>query len=612
MVVRLRSFEPSPLTKMISRVTAPRSLAACTAGALVALGGISWPYVTLAAGMAWGLQKLAVNTLSGGKTLRSVVFVAMEHLSKVSKYRIEGGLPYITIPPVLEALEKLGNEPDVAVARQVLNDILEFENNFDLSGFTNGFLIRDYLHEVSQLKPGEKIGIPLSWMSLMDKYGRPNLSGHIILGTIERKSTGKFQLQVFNGGDGNSFHERKMLNQFTDMYQTLILDEIAEELLFAFIQEAAKFHAYGINHNSQRNYEALERLGGTPIQTEDPRHWNRDQLGNSCSGYSVRCLVRALLEPAQFDRFEREMFLLSTQRIKEGIERGGFWEKTKEHHFVYRELRGAQIRLGKEDPGIIENQPPFMAQAASKVQATFWNYLFPIDFFTAGGCNIDEYMRIECLDLLPDLTHAYDAFRQSCLNRMPDSQALSKEFSRLYQTLNVEEKEKLGAYAKPILQNAVQFDSYFDEAIKILYQIFFSKLKYAITDPLAIDMQQAIKALKEEDFPYAREKIEKVYLEVSQLEKISREVAREFELLMTELIFTDPAIGFEEKDLRAGAVYIFEILSKKLDQSGFLRRQQLLRNSYYLNEAITEYIKLDLSHQFPHSPWRTDLLQWNA
>lgn len=367
------SFQPSFLAKILSQTTAPRTLLAASTLGLATLMGAPLAVSAAVAAAALGAQHVVTKMLSGGDTLRSAVFVAAEHLTGPT---VQGGLPHLIIPPLLKALKTM-NSPDAIIARNCLEGLLNFETHFDYLGISNQALVSDLQKKIHLLKPGQKMAFPLSNVS-------PTLGGHVIMGSIERKMNGQFLVRYHNGGDCNSgleYHHAKTDKETGQKcYQTTLeIDEIDEKNLPTFIKTVTSLHSFRLGHDTNKVYRAISLLNGKILPpSEDERYWSRAQYGSSCSGYAVKCLLNSLLTPENSQLFELRLLKQMTKDLKQGIQKGYFWDATTEHHLVYEELRGKLTRLGGSDPGPIENiKISYLAKAASKTQQSFWKIRVP-------------------------------------------------------------------------------------------------------------------------------------------------------------------------------------------------------------------------------------------
>ena len=643
-VARNPVFTPSLSAKCLGELTAPRTLVAGgTLGAMM-LAGASLPVSIIAGGVALGSQKLFTKVVSGGDVLRPVVFVAADHLAEP---QIQGGLPTLTIPPVLEALNAMQTE-DSVLAKKCLQSILNYENYFNVLGVSNGILVADLIKTIRRLRPGQQIALPFSWMNI--KSG-----GHIIIGSIERKKNRNFIVRVHNGGDGllGSHHWKKDAETGCRLYQTTLeIDDVSKARIAPFIKQITSLHAFRLSHDSAAVYQSLLLLDGRILPpNSDQRFWSREQRGQSCSGYSVKCFLRTLLMPQSFQEFERHFLSQSAARLKTGIETGWFWEATSEHRSTYAEIRSKLLRLGEDSQDLIENvKTTRLAQISLNIGKSFWHL-----FFQKAGERVyfDDSIRIINLRQFHKLNMAFrkvipvadkieaakvaeaqgfdsaqwqskagDRARKLLRNYSRLSRAyaqFSKEFRQLRTSLDRseisrEDLSKLNRYAALILDQTCHgpLDSQWKQTTGLFFGALFPYIKYRITDSGAQQLLQAVVCLKQNKMREARVILEQVYARVEALSHVSPELAEQYEYVMIDIFRGRAPKTLEEMELHAAVGVILAEVRVKLSihiQHVKFGKERVphLTASPNLDYCLSEYLVFRLDQEFPESPWKTSI-----
>jgi hypothetical protein len=372
-------FTSSPALELSSIVMDPRSLIAGGLAGGARLLGAS-PTLSLAIGAgAWALQSLFKNIVSGGDHLRPAVFLSAEQESD----KIRGGIHSLTIPPVVECLEKM-NAPHARNAAKALKDILFYVQHFDYTGLTNGALIRQCKDAVLDLKIGEVFAMPCSIFSIIG-------GGHCMIALFERKADG-FVVTIHNP-DPISHYKKGVAGK--QIKQTgLQIENVQLEELTHFIDVLAKQHAVGKDGLFTmifKFYDHVKDLHGKfSPPSSDTRLWSEGQKGLSCSGYSVKCLVRSLLSKEEYKEFQTRFMAQMVKKLSQGMKLGYFWENTPDHHLILKMLKLKLQGCPKRwmDPEVIEMinkkedvQPSLLGELSWRCERRFWDLLFgPVDF----------------------------------------------------------------------------------------------------------------------------------------------------------------------------------------------------------------------------------------
>lgn len=598
------SFQPSFLARTLSQFTAPRTLVTCGALGVAILCGASIPIALGAAGIALAAQQVATKIVSGGDVLRSAVFMEAEPLSIVS---VKGGLPIITIPPMLEAL-RLVDSPDARIAVNCLENLLNYETNFNLLGISNAPLVNELIHHVINLEPGQKTALPFSYM-------HPKEGGHIIIGSVEKKDGGKFIVRFHNGGQGLNNHYNKVESATGNrLYQTTLeIDDVEEFNLIPFIHQMTSLNVFRSNHKFSDVYGSILLLKGNVLPpSSDSRLWTRAQEGMSCSGYSLRCFLLSILTPESFREFEFKFLTLATAKLKDEIENGSFWNQTSEHKIAYHELRGKLIRIGGTDPGQLENvSTSQLANVASKAQALFWSRFFSPPFFTHGMCG-DEFERIGLI--------FYEELHSSYIRAIESYTVVNDVFKIKTDEETKADKNKFNRLFKKFVENIdsslfsgndlAEIDDYinrnaFNIPLQNIYKTSFSNLEFISTEENVLKLLRGVEHLKKKEYPAARKELENVYRQVESLESISSETAKEYAYAMCKMLYflNYPAEQLEDIELRAAAAVIFAKLAEKASDKG----KEFLKLSGIFERSLENYRKHRLEKEFPNSPWSEDI-----
>lgn len=596
------SFQPSLASRVLSEITAPRTLVTgATLGAAI-LVGASLPFAVAAAGLGFAAQQIATKVLSGGDVLRSAAFVEADYLSILS---IRGGLPTITIPPILETLGQMPSE-DAQVAANCLEGLLNYENQVDFMGINNTVLVNELIEHVNQLQPGQKAALSFSFMN--SKGG-----GHIVIGSIERKENGKSIVRFHNGGLGLDYHyERREAETDNTIYQTTLeVDEVDEENLIPFIRQVCALHAFRPDHDESKLYQSILLLKGKILPpSSDPRLWSRVQEGMSCSGYSLRCFLQSILTPKTLHEFDIRFLTDSTAKLKEGIKNGWFWDQTAQHMMAYQELRGRLIRMGGEDPGPLEEAlPSRMSDLTSKAQKTFWGLFFPPPIFS--GLCYNEFERIGAVhfeELHASFIDTTD-FNINFSRSVEEKKAAISKFQEQFDLFCKDLDRSLFSEDDLKIIDKHSEEGYQQLALQHIYKTLFSNLDYTLHDEGAVKLLKAIDHLKRKDFPKARKKLEKVYHLTNTLQNISSETAKDYAHAMIHMLYLrTPTEELEDLELRAAAT---AILTKLKDKVADKKNKYFTHTTLFYN-SLKFYRNLRLDKEFPESPWVRDIFDLHA
>lgn len=375
-------FEPSLGAKGIAFITSPKAMPLWLGAGASALTDCSKAMCLLAMIVAYVVYTLLIKTLSGGSTLRSAAFNEAEHLSKKE---VMGGLPFITVPPVIKALDKMDSNNALA-AKSALEGLLAYDAHFERFGF-NHLLMRDIGDTIQKMKPGQIIAIPLGFMSI-------TLEGHVIVGSIQCVEEGKFILRIHNGGEGVERHHYRRTEQESgrQLYQTTLeIGAVSHSKLLDFIKSAATNSTFYRKHSTEKMYSLIDPLETSILPpNEDARYWMREQSGNSCSGYSIKCFLKFMLSAEEFRQYRIHFLELAIAELGKGLKSGHFYERTREHQLVFSELCTKYRKLTNCDidpsAGQIESSS-MLAHFASRLQSAFWTFVFrtPINSNTGSS-----------------------------------------------------------------------------------------------------------------------------------------------------------------------------------------------------------------------------------
>lgn len=588
-------FQPSFLSNACSQLTAPRTFTACGALGTSILLGASLPFAAATAGIALASQKMLAKVIFGGDTLRSAVFLEAEHLSL---FAIQGGLPIVTIPPILEVLQTMHSH-DAVVALDCLTSVLNFEKQFDYTGFNNAVLVDDFIYHIIQLEPGQKTALSFSVIA-------PFQGGHVLIGSIEKKEDGQYIIRYH--GESLDYHYKKLdpRTGYTIYQNILEIDDVNISNLIPFIQEMTTFSTLRPGHTQEKVYEALRLLNGTILPpNEDPRFWSKPQIGFSCSGYAIKCFLQTVLTKETFKEFEFQFLVMSTGKLKKGIENGWFWDRTQLHKSAYQELREKLVSIGGGDPGPLHKTTSSqISDLALKVQKKFWGFYFaPSVQLTVGR---EEFQRVGLVHY-PDITQwTYGILGQG------SSVTSFKEI--------VDARTKLGDLCRELYW-AIPDDHYdandreeifkhwregnYLVALQLIYRNIFPYIDHIPSDPVAVQLSQAIEHLQENELMDAYKKLQSVYHAILPLEGISQDSAIDYGHVMIQMLYLPPSMdSVEQIELRAAASIIFERLTYKAD----FPSRKYVRLTRHFHETIKAYHQLKIHKIFPASPWRQDIV----
>lgn len=607
------SFQPSRTARVLSYLTSPKTIAGTIGAGVAALAGCAAPACLVVGGAVVTIQQLFIKTVSGGKTLRSAAYIQADHLSRMN---IQGGFRSMIIPQVLQALDKM-DSANAIKAKSALHSFLTFEEYFDYLGINNHFLVQDFIQKVEQLQPGQIVAWTLSYMKASLKNYTPTIGGHVILGSIERTVNGKYLLRIHNGGEGvSTYHYRRYEKESGRLLfqTTLEIDDIAFPELVTFIKAAAANQAFRPSNSVEKLYELTSALKGKYLPPrEDPRFWMRPQMGNSCSGYSVKCFLRVILSKEEYITFRKQFLVLCVDNLKKGLEKGWFFEKTEEHRLVFKELNAKLMRLeGIERT--VATKSSVLVRAAAQIQKKFWNSVFPISFETFHnmklGLDTDEFIRLSKHQFFKRLSDSYrevDAARnkENVETFEKCQKAFQLELHDFYQKLD---KSKYSVKEQSELEKCVLEIQKTGKILKLncdyqschlyhFYKLVFRKCSMVLTDALATRLKEVIDHLNTQNFKEARAILEGAFkLGIPDSQKLTEKQKEELEFTLCQTLYLEDSLVLEDMDLRAGLAILFQ----KMD---FIP-------PYYLTKNMGFFQELRFDQAFPDTPWAKMIVEY--
>ncbi len=495
-------FKPSlPLT-ISSTLTSPENLIAGALAGGAALFGASLPLTMAIGGGAILLQKLFKKIVSGGEALRPAAFLSAESTSS----EIRGGVHSLIIPPVLECVKKM-DTPNSKKLEKGLENILFYVQHFDYTGLTNHRLVELCKEKIRNLNPGEMIALPCSHFS-------PSNSGHLMIAVFERKAD-SFSVTIHNS-NGINHYEKCDLGK--SLYQTgLQIDEVQLPNLFPFIEGLSRLHSVRSKNSRDKLYRELVPAlkGKFAAPSDDSRIWNKDQQGMSCSGESVKCLIRSLLTKEEYNEFKMRFFSSMVIKLEQGLESGHFWEQTADHHLILKMLKLKLMGMPKEHmekevldilkkPDSIE--PSSLAKLSKHVEKRFWDFVFGETLIEQ-----DKYMlkvfdllnpKINCLKLNLEFFPIEDDVEELCIQTTALFKKLEKD-----PAFSVKERQELFAAFKDferfksktkVLENE---NNLLLEKINRLNEAMIPYFKGHPTQPFIADLFKAMDLIKQKKDP---------------------------------------------------------------------------------------------------------------
>lgn len=583
------NFYPSSMTKILSSITRVESLVSFSSLSVSIITGYGiFPPLAVCA-IIFTIYNLFARIVSGGAWLRSTVFSQAEHLSRMT---IQGGLPTMTLPPMIQTLRKIG----LYEAAMCLQDVLNYERSCDRLGIHPHLLTQDLVASITKLPTGKMMGISLNSLELF--------GGHVMMGSIERKENSSFILRIHDGGDSSTFHYSAIdKNGRIVIQSTLEIDEIALENLIDFVRYTSTFHHFRKGNDFTKIYKAIPLLHGKilPPKNIDSSCWLIPQTGTSCSGYSFKCFLHFILSKDQLKKYECCFLESAVENIKESLFNGFLWERTKKHQIALRELSITLNSKKKlELPHIDDRETFCFNPLVEKIEHTFWSMIFPIDFarcqFQQLGVNVDDYWAVGTLPCFKLLHESLLQIKDK--NAVKQKHARIDDFLQAYsdflQQMNEEayskdERIKLDQISAELSQGN-SFSS-FSSTIKEFYQLTFKKeFTLDLSHPLINSLFECITNLKECSFQKARTLLETVMLKSRIFEESLSDQLAFLSFLTLDL---EEAVLMEEIELRAALSYFF-ISSKIPPPSYLLKNLQLYQN-------------LRLDKIFRKSIWRESL-----
>ncbi|MEM1282504.1 MAG: hypothetical protein AAGG81_03015, partial [Chlamydiota bacterium] len=514
--------------------------------------------------------------VTGGETLRPAVFIGAEHLSEE---KIQGGLPYLTIPPLLEALEKI-DSLNSKIAKSCLEDVLEYEKNISQLGICNQFLINDLENKIKSLKPKQILGVSLAVMW--------TFSGHVVMGSIERKENGKFLLRVHNAGDGRQHHYTKRENG-RELIQTYETEEIEEDDLIDFMRVATSLRTFRPSHDTGTLYYALKELNGNKLpESENPSLWNPSQTGYSCSGHSYKCFIKSILSEKEFEQFEKTFLSQAVNRLQNGLENGYFWEKSEKHQMALKDLSLELSRLTHENcPPPEHYEPSTLSEMTAAIDEQFWKLIFRKNNFE-WDINEAYYAAIDL--------KFFENFKEA--QRIRASEMLVSRKKKKYKNLADDFYSKLNEenytneewkFINDVLKNL--FPNCYSEKGKLFKIIYTKELNISLVDEKAIEMKNIIQLLSENKLKEARKSLSTLYPTITS-ENLSDSNRDEMIAIFCDSFSLQDPNTLEDIELRAGLASTFKKLGLELPT---IQVSQLKK-----------YRGMKLNEVFPESPWRQD------
>lgn len=632
------AFEPSWSARWVGLSTSPRALVGYTALTASLMAGLP-SYAALACScLALLGHEWLTNVLTGGNTLRAATFLAADHFSI---YKVKGGLPYLILPPVIEALDKIGAE-DAEAIKNCLGGILHYENHFNCLAPVNRLLINDFLASVHLLQEGQMIGFPLVWLQAW-----PYFTGHVMMSSLHRQGDGRWLLRLYNGDEQNQEYHYRRYDPTTYSYlhqAVLEIEGIEEAHLKQFIRKVAPLHQFSFYTDYRLIYQSLSLLRGNFLPpSSDPRYWVPLQQGYSCSGYSIKCLIKALLSPSSYEQFEMEFLQLTTSKLRQAALQGHAFDSTKDHQRIYQELRSKLLRRRGADPGIwVASGTSPAVKNGLHLQRLFWNGLFkPSEalFHKDYSPSNEEFRHLlyskefsslrEKREQWTTALHPFGERSQPTIRET--SENLIKEIERRFYSLedkynksfNERSLKELNIFLTSLIQisDSQKVKSELQKKIlvqkieeKINYFLYFCFLSMKVEPDYEISYKiiKSIKNMKNRQFKEARDAIEELYLSSLCLESMAPEETEECALALLHLLLLSLPRELEFLELASALIFLF--INKKIATGETNRRGHPVYKKIIpeglVRRLFTFYARYRLDLEFPDSPWTTPLLDY--
>lgn len=660
----LLKFSP-PLSKRIwDCVSSPSFLTAVGTTALTSLTNSSWSFCAVAVGGVLITKNLFKKIISGGDYLRPGVFLGAEGMSVTD---VQGGILSLTIPPIYESLRELNTE-NAKIIQSCLDNILSYLNSFDYSGLGNSALIEHQQKVVARLEPGQITALPCGWFA-------PTVGvGHVMIVSICSKPNKKFLLKIFNAGEGAVYHYQKSATLPDDtltlehVQVTLEIDEVRQTELQNFIADIAKLHAFRPKNSSKKLYEEIiPKLNGIILEpNKDPRLWMHPQSGNSCSGYTLKCLIKSILSVTEYKQFMSIFLSRTEEKLKNGLESPWrFWEHTSYHQITLKEIRIKLLQI--ENKNTLESKTDsdtkisfqslddnvtkpigLLGCIAEKTQKKFWQAIFdPLSVLKENDPNDYLEYKLTKLKILYLIRQNIDlriAFSYKDPNRQVISKGKPKQcveinslshkeicnaIKDIYESNNVKdisrsERVKIDKYYQEFLDEIEEryrpFKSLSIGLANFLSELFFHVVKMhdAQKAPISNQLYSAVKMFKKGEFNESFECLKKAYEQINQLKSISIEEIGGCIHVMHEFIplaancptqSVSNAKTLEEIEFHIANAVIFKKLSALIADSRL--------SFYYISDVgsftpliwgneFNRYSCLGLLH-FSKGPWKKEM-----
>lgn len=612
-------FTTSYCSRLWSNISSPAVLASGAVMGASALMGATLPVCAAIGAGFWIGEKLFKKVVSGGEALRPGVFLAAEHLSK----SVEGGVPSLTIPPILAILRKM-DSPNAGVALQCLENTLAYAENFDYSGLGNGPLVSSYQKLVGDLKPGELTALPCSVFY--------PISGHVMIASFACKVDGTFRVRIHNGGEGSNYHHK---SKNSSVFQTAFeIDGVELPQILEFIADLAPLHAMRKNNSTQKLYkEIIPKLKGKILPaSKDERLWGTGQTGNSCSGYSYNCFIKSILTPEEYKQFEARFLSHIIEQLVQGLESSyRFWEQSSDHIKALGILRAKQLALMPEE-GLefkqVPKEPSRLGKFSGQTNHLFWKLIFrPKEILSKqdDSRRIDYYKERVLANLNPRIQYLRDR-----LNLTLDParfkvliESLNTEIKKVDQEVN---RSRLRSQEIKAMVHALQ--SYFEIAEKYINtkaddfekeslakaqqdlnikamcveNALFPHFKAQVSTPLAKQFLLSAQCLGQKNYEMCREHLTQAYQLPQEDGMLSTKEIGECLCALHELAIVNLNLNYsttEEIELQAGLMLFLEMVAQRVSPDS--KDYEVFKIG---SEDLNHLINLNLESHIPESPWK--------
>jgi len=250
-------------------------------------------------------------------------------LTKILSFLNETSIRYHRNAHLALSAEHLSYESQHNIPVEIVQDLLESEKlsvNLHPNAPSNFFKAHKTFSMTRDFEP-YKITREINRMAIGEcalLYMRT--PGHSINGMAVKQPNGQLTYYQSNTGMGIRNHHSKTNKRGEKIYQQVYVIENIPVTQFQQLISQYKTEIAGATSKDAKKkvswlYDKLKTLGPSKL-VEDPRYWNTDQVGGSCTGGAEKAMLRAVLTKESFHELKIQLEVHSAFKMYKNLMSG--------------------------------------------------------------------------------------------------------------------------------------------------------------------------------------------------------------------------------------------------------------------------------------------------